>query len=256
MAEGQKRLILISVKGGGTPLAPPPIPPLRGGYGGSGPPCGGVTGGRRRPKEADFNQRERHRTLPLDPLAGGYGDSRPRLPKVCQSFGSHSWAGCKGELLTPYLNFSGGHPPLPPGRGRSPLHPHTPLAGGLRGVGAPLAGVTGGRRRPTHGRRPKEVDFNQRERRGDTPRSPSHTPLAGGLRGVGAPLRGLRGVGEGRPMAEGQRRLILISVKGDLAPGPPRRGLWGFPPPFAEGMPRFWVPLVGGLQRGAVDPLS
>ena len=63
-------------------------------------------------------------------------------------------------------------------------------------------------------------------------------------------------VGEGRPFS---KRLTSVGVNGAHPPDP-RQGACApldplCPPPLAEGLPAFWVPLVVGVLMGATRPL-
>jgi len=98
----------------------------------------------RRPKEADFNQREKD-------------FSHPRLLRVCQGFGSHSWAGFTGVSCS---------------------LPFVPLVGGKGGLGAYPPGPLPGASIPA----PHTGSFSQRGKGKVPPPSPNLTKV-----GVGRP---------------------------------------------------------------------
>jgi hypothetical protein len=64
---------------------------------------------------------------PPCPLGGGCAPStplaHPRGLRVCQRFGSHSWAGLLMWRFVPFFENFGGTSPMPPGKGLRPLRP-------------------------------------------------------------------------------------------------------------------------------------
>ena len=69
---------------------------------------------------------------PPCPLGGGAAPSTPNFAhprglRVCQRFGSYSWAGLPMWRFVPSFEFVGGHPPQPPAMG-APPPPGPPIA--------------------------------------------------------------------------------------------------------------------------------